>query len=145
MDDLLYLTSFKVSGRASIDEFAVCAIATDLDGTLLRSDGTVSPRSIESLRAAEAVGILVMIATARPPRRVVPLIEAPDFCGIAVCANGALVYDTSEHRTVASQAFPPGNTRAIVRRLREALHDKHGVAQVVESLLRNRHRERGAS
>lgn len=121
MDDRLYLTSFKVSGRASIDEFAVRAIATDLDGTLLRSDGTVSPRSVESLRAAEAVGILVVIATARPPRRVVPLIETLGSCGVAVCANGALVYDTSEHRIVASQAFPRGNTREIVRRLREAL------------------------
>jgi Cof subfamily protein (haloacid dehalogenase superfamily) len=41
------------------------ALAVDLDGTLLHSDERVTQRSLDSLRAAEAAGLRVMIATAR--------------------------------------------------------------------------------
>ncbi|MGN6240353.1 MAG: HAD family hydrolase, partial [Cellulosimicrobium cellulans] len=43
-------------------------VATDLDGTLLRSDGTVSERTRAALRAAEDAGVEVVFVTARPPR-----------------------------------------------------------------------------
>ena len=39
------------------------AIATDLDGTLLRSDQTISPRTIAAIDAAEDAGWLVVVAT----------------------------------------------------------------------------------
>ena len=45
-------------------------IASDLDGTLLRSDGTVSARTREAIRAAQAGGVRVVFVTARPPRDV---------------------------------------------------------------------------
>jgi hypothetical protein len=41
------------------------ALAVDLDGTLLHSDERVTPRSINALRAAEAAGLRIIIATAR--------------------------------------------------------------------------------
>ncbi|MGH7880030.1 MAG: HAD family hydrolase, partial [Candidatus Binataceae bacterium] len=41
------------------------ALAVDLDGTLLHSDERVTPRSIAALKAAEAAGLRVIIATAR--------------------------------------------------------------------------------
>jgi Cof subfamily protein (haloacid dehalogenase superfamily) len=41
------------------------ALAVDLDGTLLHSDESVTPRSIAALKAAEAAGLRVIIATAR--------------------------------------------------------------------------------
>jgi Cof subfamily protein (haloacid dehalogenase superfamily) len=96
----------------------VRAIATDLDGTLLRSDGTVSTRSVEALAAAEAAGILLVIATARPPRSVRRLIEQLGELGVAVCANGALVYDTARHAIVESYDIPVERAREIVARLR---------------------------
>src|ERR1700761_1624173 len=40
-------------------------IAIDVDGTLLHSDGHISHRNIAALRAAEAQGIEVVIATER--------------------------------------------------------------------------------
>ena len=43
--------------------------AIDLDGTLLRSDGTVSARSRAALAAAQAAGIEVVLVTARSPAR----------------------------------------------------------------------------
>jgi hydroxymethylpyrimidine pyrophosphatase-like HAD family hydrolase len=40
-------------------------IALDMDGTLLGEDGKVSPRNLAALRAAEAAGIEVVVATGR--------------------------------------------------------------------------------
>src|SRR5690349_130880 len=43
-------------------------VATDLDGTLLRPDGTVSPRTAGALVRAADAGVEVVFVTARPPR-----------------------------------------------------------------------------
>ena len=40
-------------------------IALDLDGTLLNSQSTVSPRNLAALQAAEAAGVHITIATGR--------------------------------------------------------------------------------
>ena len=43
-------------------------IATDLDGTLLRDDKSVSPRTVAALAAAEEAGVEVFFVTGRPAR-----------------------------------------------------------------------------
>ncbi|HSF26089.1 MAG TPA: HAD family hydrolase [Actinomycetes bacterium] len=68
-------------------------VATDLDGTILRTDGTVSARTVAALRDAEARGLTVVLVTGRPPRWMGPVVEALGHTGLAVCANGALVLD----------------------------------------------------
>ena len=69
------------------------AIATDLDGTLLRSDKSISDRTRRAVLAAEDAGLLVVIATGRPPRWISPVIDVLGDRGLAGCANGASVYD----------------------------------------------------
>ena len=76
------------------------AIATDLDGTLLRTDRSVSDRTRAAVHAAEDAGILVVIATGRPPRWIAPVIDQLGDRGLVVCANGAIVYDPSRHEMV---------------------------------------------
>jgi len=83
-------------------------VACDLDGTLLRSDRTVSARTIDAWHAAAAAGIELVVVTARPPRffDLVGLDLFSDSsglsggAGVAVCANGALVYDPSSRTVV---------------------------------------------
>ncbi|HEX6578498.1 MAG TPA: HAD family hydrolase, partial [Jiangellaceae bacterium] len=85
-------------------------IATDLDGTVLRSDGTVAPRTVTTLRAAEERGITVVVATGRPPRWMRPVADALGHTGLAICANGAIVYDLHTDRVVEHTPI----TRAVV-------------------------------
>lgn len=65
-------------------------VATDLDGTLLRADMTVSERTRTALRAASAAGVEVMYATGRPPRWLEAVYETTRHRPITICANGAL-------------------------------------------------------
>lgn len=67
-------------------------IATDLDGTLLRPDATLSGRTAAALARAVAAGIAVVPVTARPLR----WLREYDFLARApyvIFANGAVVYD----------------------------------------------------
>ncbi|MGJ9422763.1 HAD family hydrolase [Aeromicrobium sp. CF3.5] len=96
-------------------------LATDLDGTLLRSDGTVSDRTRRALEAAWATGIITVFVTARPPRWLDDLVDHVGEHGIAICGNGAFVYDVPQRRVVIERAFDPDAVSALVADLRDAV------------------------
>lgn len=64
-------------------------LATDLDGTLLDADLTVSPRTRAALDAARAAGWIVAPVTARQPIGVRAIAEQAGFTDWALCGNGA--------------------------------------------------------
>jgi Cof subfamily protein (haloacid dehalogenase superfamily) len=72
---------------------AIRLIATDLDGTLLRDDKTVSDRTVAALAAAEKAGIEVFFVTGRPARWMDVVSDHVHGHGLAICANGAAVAD----------------------------------------------------
>jgi Cof subfamily protein (haloacid dehalogenase superfamily) len=90
------------------------AIATDLDGTLLREDKSVSDRTRSAIHAAEDAGILVVIATGRPPRWIPPVVDQLGDRGLVVCANGASVYDPARHELVDLVELEPDVARGLV-------------------------------
>lgn len=91
-------------------------VATDLDGTLLRPDGSVSART----RAALRNGVEVVYATGRPPRWLPEVYEQTGFEPITVCANGALTLQAGE--ALAVHAIPE-ETVATVREVLADVHD----------------------
>lgn len=98
-------------------------IATDLDGTLLRADKTVSDRTRAALAAARDAGLTVALVSARPPRTVSRFAAAAGVSGYAVCCNGAIVYDLDRARVVLHTPFPSAIAVELVTRLRAALPD----------------------
>ncbi|WP_030782769.1 HAD family hydrolase [Streptomyces sp. NRRL S-920] len=81
---------------------AYALIATDLDGTLLRGDDTVSDRSRRALAAAGEGGARHLVVTGRPAPRVRSLLGDLGYAGLAVCGQGAQLYDAGAHRMVWS-------------------------------------------
>ncbi|MFR9673126.1 Cof-type HAD-IIB family hydrolase [Streptomyces sp. TR06-5] len=75
-------------------------IATDLDGTLLRDDKSVSVRTVEALAAAEDAGIEVFFVTGRPARWMGVVSDHVHGHGLAICANGAAVVDLHRGRRI---------------------------------------------
>ena len=65
-------------------------IISDLDGTLLRSDKTISEKSINILRECKNNGDKLIFATARPPRAINRYIPNALKSDIIICYNGAL-------------------------------------------------------
>jgi Cof subfamily protein (haloacid dehalogenase superfamily) len=77
-------------------------IATDLDGTLLRDDHTVSPRTQRTLEAAKATGAQHIVVTGRSATWTKPTLDAIGYTGLAVCSQGGQLYDAGAHRLVTS-------------------------------------------
>lgn len=96
-------------------------VATDLDGTVIRSDGTISDRTIAAFDRVERAGSDVVFVTGRPPRWMRRIAEATDHHGLAVCGNGAVVYDLHDERVVESWPIDVDVLTDVVDRLRTAL------------------------
>jgi Cof subfamily protein (haloacid dehalogenase superfamily) len=96
-------------------------VATDLDGTVVASDGTISARTRAALVAARQSGALIVIATGRPPRWLGGIADATGHDGIAICANGALVYDLATDEVIGSRPLPVDVVRRLIDRLRIAI------------------------
>jgi len=94
-------------------------IAIDLDGTLLRSDRTISDRSRAAVAAVRAAGVEVIVATARSPRGARQLAADAGIGGVAICANGATLYDLDTDSVVAHTPLAASTAHVLVRGLRD--------------------------
>ncbi len=95
-------------------------VASDLDGTLLRNDDTLSPRTKVAIDQVVERSVFVM-ATGRPPRWVHPVAELLGHRGLAVCSNGALIMDLTDESIVDSQLLTPGQARGAVALIQSML------------------------
>ncbi|MGW3493313.1 Cof-type HAD-IIB family hydrolase [Streptomyces sp. NPDC001020] len=99
-------------------------IATDLDGTLLRDDKSVSERTVAALAAAEKAGVEVFFVTGRPARWMGVVSDHVHGHGLAICGNGAAVVDLhggpGAHRFVKVRELARENALDTVGLLREA-------------------------
>ena len=80
-------------------------IASDVDGTLLDDDEKITARTRAAVHATVDSGAQFVLATGRPPRWVQPVVDALGFAPMAVCANGAVIYDPSSDRIVAARTL----------------------------------------
>ena len=96
-------------------------MASDLDGTLLRRDGSVSRRTREALRRVREAGLVVVLVTARAPDTVRPFADAAGVSGLAICCNGALVYDLDRDTVVRHTPLAVETVRSLILALRESV------------------------
>ncbi|HET6562046.1 MAG TPA: HAD family hydrolase [Marmoricola sp.] len=81
-------------------------VATDLDGTLLHTDGTVTDRTRGVLDALDAQGVTVVFVTGRPIRWMEPLWHHVGDHGLAICSNGGIVYDVPGRSVIEARTIP---------------------------------------
>ena len=96
-------------------------IVSDLDGTFLSSDGTVSPRNAEAVRAAAALGIPTLFATGRPTRWLGVVAGLDEAQPMVIASNGAVLYDVARAAVVDAQLIAVDQAADAVRRIRVAI------------------------
>lgn len=96
-------------------------IATDLDGTVVRHDGVITDRTRTALKLAADAGAEVVFVTGRPPRWLSDVAAAFGHVGLAICGNGALVYDLREDAVTERRLIPAATALEVARVLRPAL------------------------
>jgi Cof subfamily protein (haloacid dehalogenase superfamily) len=98
-------------------------VATDLDGTLLNSEGEVSPRTRAALEATWDAGIPVVGVTGRGPRLLDSVRVALDGRGIAVLAQGGFVVDLERDEVLRTVGLPRDQAAAVIARIEAVAGD----------------------
>ncbi|MGH9105727.1 MAG: HAD family hydrolase [Acidimicrobiales bacterium] len=111
-------------------------VATDLDGTLLRPDGTVSERTANAVRAAREAGVHVVPITGRPPRVTWEVAKHAGLGPLGVCSNGAALVDLGSREVIELQTIAAEVCAGLVENLRR---DFPGVVFAVEEMERLTH------
>lgn len=91
-------------------------ILVDLDLTLLRSDGTLSPRTISTLKKCQSQGILIGFSTSRGTTRIKEYADAvnPE---VMICNAGACIY--YKNQLVHSETFTLEETHKLFDKVYE--------------------------
>ena len=101
-------------------------VATDIDGTLIHDDGSLSPGTLEVLHALPVPLVLV---TGRPVRWLRQLYDQMPEPVPAVCANGAVVYDPVTDTVLRTDPLSVEILLDVTKRLRDSVPD---IALAVE-------------
>ncbi|GIG88991.1 HAD family hydrolase [Plantactinospora endophytica] len=108
-------------------------VATDLDGTLLRADKTVSPRTVEAISRISAGGVDVALVTGRPIRWLRHVYDQLGTPLPTVCANGAVVYDPVADQVLRADPLAPELLAQVVERLRAEVPGVSFAVEVTDS------------
>ncbi len=88
--------------------------ATDLDGTLLRSDKSISDETVDLINQMISKGVLFTYATARSFSSASPLVEKLNLSCPAVTFNGVFVIDPKTGRHIAENILSASSLKIAV-------------------------------
>ncbi|WTQ86046.1 Cof-type HAD-IIB family hydrolase [Streptomyces achromogenes] len=108
-------------GDGLADRPAFRLVATDLDGTLLRDDQTVSERTLRALARVAEAGARHLVVTGRPAAACKQYLAALGYRGLAVCGQGAQLYDAGADRLLSSASLDLGLAQEVVERVEAVL------------------------
>lgn len=88
-------------------EHAPRLIVSDIDGTLLDRNHRVPKRNREVISRAVNTGVEFALATGRPFRWIMPVLEQLTVRPVCVTSNGAVIYDSAEDRVLSTHELSP--------------------------------------
>jgi uncharacterized protein (TIGR01777 family) len=106
------------SSREAMPQAPIKLLAISVDGTLLRSDGSISQGVVQACRNAQRAGCVVVLATARPPRGLRAIWQALDILGPTINYNGAVIWNPQENQPQYHEPLAPDVARSIVTEAR---------------------------
>lgn len=90
------------------------AVVADLDGTLVRSDFSLSPATRAALDRIHAAKIRFIVATARTPQGLDYLRVPADRVDIAVCCSGAIGWAPQQRMRIWQEMLVPASVARVV-------------------------------
>ncbi len=112
-------------------------LAIDIDGTLVRSDFSISPRTLRALRLATRSGVIVCLATGRPLNSALRFRREIGSTGPIVVLDGAAALSAAGE-VLEQRPLDPGLVKGIAAL---ALRERQGVAvQTLERVYLSRRR-----
>ncbi|MEC7909795.1 MAG: Cof-type HAD-IIB family hydrolase [Actinomycetota bacterium] len=96
-------------------------VAIDVDGTLARSDGSLSEKTCETIAKVRSTGTKVIIATGRPWLVALDCVEKLGEVDFVVCSNGAMTVSLPSEEILEDIYLPFELPEKLVRSLRSKI------------------------
>ena len=96
-------------------------VAIDVDGTLARSDGSLSEKTCETIAKVRSVGTKIVIATGRPWLVAFDCVEKLGEVDFVVCSNGAMTVALPSEEILEDIYLPFELPERLVRSLRSKI------------------------
>ena len=109
---------------------------SDFDGTLVRSDGTISQKTKEEIARYTKAGGIFTVVTGRMTESILARVREFTNEGIVVSYQGAVISDIRTGKLLKSEAFDLASALRVVRLLEEDNHHIH--VYTAEGLFANR-------
>jgi Cof subfamily protein (haloacid dehalogenase superfamily) len=97
----------------------IAAVVSDVDGTLVRRDKSLTVKTVEAVAKLRAAGIFFAIVSSRPPRGLTTLIERLDISTFAAGFNGGVI-TRPDGSVVASHLIAPEVAVRVVAAIEQA-------------------------
>jgi 5-amino-6-(5-phospho-D-ribitylamino)uracil phosphatase len=109
-------------------------VAVDLDGTLLNSAKEITTATANTIRTARKIGdIRIVLATARPPRTVLPFYSQLELETPIINYNGALVHEPPSGRIILHRPMEAKLARTVTSIARKMYPDVMVSAEVLDN------------
>lgn len=112
-------------------------VASDIDGTLLHSAGTLSRRTQDAIAGLDRAGIPLVLVTARPMRWMADFRGLAGLHGLAVVSNGAVVMDLGTGEPLEVTGIAPADGLALVEAVRAAVPGARVAVETPAGLVRD--------
>lgn len=94
-------------------------IASDMDGTFLNDQMTISKVNAEAVKRAQAQGVKFIVSTGRARNEIYPLLQDAGISCPLISINGAVVYD-EEGKILSTAALSDQTAQQLIHRLKRA-------------------------
>lgn len=116
-----------------MNEKNIKLVATDLDGTFLKNDRTVSPRNLEAHHRLGEKNITRVVATGRNLRKVNEVLHHGIPFDYIVFSSGAGVYNWKAQKHIFNQNITPASTRRLIKHFRQKEYNFYAFAPAPEN------------
>ena len=100
-------------------------IVMDMDGTLLRSDGTCSEETKEYLNELKSAGNIIVLATGRCFEEVMTSVDNAFFANYIISHTGSVIYDVSKEKFIFKSKIPVDSVNEIA-----SLYDEKTIERI---------------
>jgi Cof subfamily protein (haloacid dehalogenase superfamily) len=116
-----------------MDKRHIKLVATDLDGTFLKDDRSISERNLEALHQLGKQGIVRVVATGRNLRKVDEALSPDVPFDYIVFSSGAGVFDWKKRKHIFDQNITPESTGRLVTHFKKQDYNFYAFAPAPEN------------
>jgi Cof subfamily protein (haloacid dehalogenase superfamily) len=121
-------------------DFQYGLVAIDIDGTLLRSDGSITVNLTRAVQKAQSMGVHVVLSSARTPDGVLAVHQALNLNTLQISFNGALICKGSALEILLHKAVDP----SVALRIAQVARKFHPNIQIRADILDKWFTDKGA-